>query len=171
MPLVSTTCISKSSAQQSLTSAQFGGFSDQAFWWISTPPPPFPDFRIFVRRFVVCFSVQIFPEHKYIHLPGFFNLPPVSMTPEAHLELRISSRISEINQNGPDGILWGLGETDSRKDLRPKILRHCSFKFIANLIAAQNLVFFNYFCSIFLPICWCSLISVFYTRCSARDWE
>ncbi len=40
-------------------------------------------------------------------------LPPVSLIPVVHLELRISPRIFEKNQNGPNGILRGLGETDS----------------------------------------------------------
>jgi hypothetical protein len=30
-----------------------------------------------------------------------------------HLELRISPQIFEKNENGPNGILRGLGETDS----------------------------------------------------------
>jgi hypothetical protein len=41
------------------------------------------------------------------------NLPPVSLTPVVHLDLRISPRIFEKNRNGPNGILWGWGETDS----------------------------------------------------------
>jgi hypothetical protein len=45
----------------------------------------------------------------------FSHLPPVSMTPVANLELRISPRIFEKIRNGPNGILRGLGETDSRK--------------------------------------------------------
>ncbi len=52
------------------------------------------------------------------------NLPPVSLTPVAnlllvslipvvHLGLRISPRIFEKIQKGPNVILWGWGETDS----------------------------------------------------------
>ncbi len=41
------------------------------------------------------------------------NLPPVSLIPVVHLDLRISPRIFEKIQNGPNGILWGWGETDS----------------------------------------------------------
>jgi hypothetical protein len=41
------------------------------------------------------------------------NLPPVSTTPVVHLDLRISPRIFEKIRNGPNGILWSLGETDS----------------------------------------------------------
>jgi hypothetical protein len=49
------------------------------------------------------------------------NLPPVSLTPVApvsltpvvHLDLRTSPRIFEKIRNGPNGILWGWGETDS----------------------------------------------------------
>jgi hypothetical protein len=43
-------------------------------------------------------------------------LPPVLLvllTPVANLELRISPRIFEKIRNGPNGILRGLGETDS----------------------------------------------------------
>ncbi len=42
----------------------------------------------------------------------FFHLPPVSLTPVVHLELEISPRIFEKIRNGPNGIIWGLGETD-----------------------------------------------------------
>ncbi len=41
------------------------------------------------------------------------NLPPVSLTLVVHLDLRISPRIFEKIRNGPNGILWGWGETDS----------------------------------------------------------
>ncbi len=41
------------------------------------------------------------------------NLPPVSLIPVVHLDLRISPRIFEKIRNGPNGILWGWGETDS----------------------------------------------------------
>jgi hypothetical protein len=40
---------------------------------------------------------------------------PVSLTPVANLELRISPRIFEKIRNDPNGIIRGLGETDSRK--------------------------------------------------------
>ncbi len=46
---------------------------------------------------------------------GFSHLPPVSTTPVANLELRISPRIFEKIRNAPNGIIRGLGETDSRK--------------------------------------------------------
>ncbi len=52
---------------------------------------------------------------KILLLEGFFHLPPVSLTPVANLELRISPRIFEKFLNGPNGIIRGLGETDSRK--------------------------------------------------------
>ncbi len=42
----------------------------------------------------------------------FSHLPPVSATPVVNLELRISQRIFEKIRNGPNGILWGWGETD-----------------------------------------------------------
>jgi hypothetical protein len=40
-------------------------------------------------------------------------LPPVSLTPVANLELRISPRIFEKIRNGLNAILSGWGETDS----------------------------------------------------------
>ncbi len=43
-------------------------------------------------------------------IKDFFHLPPV-----VHLELQISLRIFEKIWNGPNGILRGLGETDSWK--------------------------------------------------------
>jgi hypothetical protein len=45
-------------------------------------------------------------------IEDFLHLPPVSTTPVANLELRTSPRIFEKIQNGPNGILRGLGETD-----------------------------------------------------------
>ncbi len=41
------------------------------------------------------------------------NLPQVSLTLVVHLDLGISPRIFEKIRNGPNGILWGWGETDS----------------------------------------------------------
>ncbi len=41
------------------------------------------------------------------------NLPPVSLTPVVHLDLRISLRIFEKIQNDPYVIIRGLGEGDS----------------------------------------------------------
>jgi hypothetical protein len=41
------------------------------------------------------------------------NLPPVSLTPVVHHDLRISTRIFEKIRNNPNRILWGWGETDS----------------------------------------------------------
>jgi hypothetical protein len=52
---------------------------------------------------------------KIFLIEDIFHLPPVSTTPVVNLELRISPRIFEKNRNGPDGILRGLGETDSWK--------------------------------------------------------
>jgi hypothetical protein len=66
---------------------------------------------------------------KTILIEDFFPLPSVSTTPVVHLELRISPRmrIFEI-QNGPSGILRGLGETETCKTLKSKISWHCPFK-------------------------------------------
>ncbi len=41
------------------------------------------------------------------------NLPPVSLTPVVHLELRIYPRIFEKIRNNPIVIIRGLGEGDS----------------------------------------------------------
>ncbi len=46
-------------------------------------------------------------------IEDFFHLPPVSTTPVANLELRISPRIFEKIRNGLNGIIWGSGETES----------------------------------------------------------
>ncbi len=54
---------------------------------------------------------------KIFLLEGFFHLPPV-----ANLELRISPRIFEKIWNGPNSIIRGLGETDSRKKPEAKNL-------------------------------------------------
>jgi hypothetical protein len=57
------------------------------------------------------------------------DLPPVSMTPVVHPELRISLRIFKKIRNGPNGILRGLGETDSRKKPEVENLMALSFRF------------------------------------------
>jgi hypothetical protein len=49
------------------------------------------------------------------------NLPPVLLIPMVHLDLRIS-RIFKKILNGPNGILWGWGETDSCKKPEAKNL-------------------------------------------------
>ncbi len=56
------------------------------------------------------------------------NLPPVSLIRLVHLYLWISLRIFEKIWNGPNGILWGWGETDSWKNQKQKISWHCPFK-------------------------------------------
>jgi hypothetical protein len=70
--------------------------------------------------------VKIFLLEGFFHLPPVslppVSLPPVSLTPVANLELRISPRIFEKIRNGPDGIIRGLGETDSRKKPEAKNL-------------------------------------------------
>ncbi len=57
-----------------------------------------------------------------VSLTPVANLPPVSLTPVVHLDLRISPRIFEKFRNGPNGILWGWGETDSLKKPEAKNL-------------------------------------------------
>jgi hypothetical protein len=56
---------------------------------------------------------------KIFLLAGFFHLPPVSLTPVANLELRISPRIFETTLMV---YIRGLGETDSRKKPEAKNL-------------------------------------------------
>jgi hypothetical protein len=52
----------------------------------------------------------------------FFNLPPMSTTPEVLLELRLSpGKFLKKIRNGPYGILMGLGETVPKKSLKSKI--------------------------------------------------
>jgi hypothetical protein len=50
---------------------------------------------------------------KTFMIEDFLHLPPVSTTPVANLELQISPRIFGKIRNGPNGMLRGLGETDS----------------------------------------------------------
>jgi hypothetical protein len=59
---------------------------------------------------------------KIFLIQVFFHLPPVSATPVVNLELRISPRIFEKIQIGPNRTLWGWGETDSYKNQQQKIL-------------------------------------------------
>ncbi len=59
---------------------------------------------------------------KIFLIEDFFHLPPVSLTPVANLELRISPRIFEKIRNGLKGILWRWGETDSWKEPKAKNL-------------------------------------------------
>jgi hypothetical protein len=57
-----------------------------------------------------------------VSLTPVANLPPVSLIPVVHLYLQISPRIFEKIRNGPNGILWGWGETNSRKKPEAKNL-------------------------------------------------
>ncbi len=59
---------------------------------------------------------------KIFLIEDFFHLTPVSMTPVANLELRRSLRIFEKIWKGPNGIIRGLGETDSWKKREAKYL-------------------------------------------------
>ncbi len=61
-------------------------------------------------------------------IENFFHLPPVSTTAVVYLELRVSLQIFEKIRNGPNGILRGLGETESWKNQKSKISWHCPFK-------------------------------------------
>jgi hypothetical protein len=46
---------------------------------------------------------------------------PVSLIPVVYLDLRISPRIFKKIQNGPNGIFWGWGKTDSLEKPGAKI--------------------------------------------------
>ncbi len=59
---------------------------------------------------------------KNFLIDDFYHLPPVSLTPVANPELRISPQIFEKIQNGLNGLLWGWGETDSWKEPEAKNL-------------------------------------------------
>jgi hypothetical protein len=61
------------------------------------------------------FTTKRYPKEliKNFLIENFFHLPPVSLTLVASLELRISPLIFEKIRNGPNGIIRGLGETDS----------------------------------------------------------
>jgi hypothetical protein len=65
---------------------------------------------------------------KIFLLEGFLHLPLVSLTPVANLEQRISQRIFEKIQNGPNGIIRGLGETGSEKTRSKKSRDTVPFK-------------------------------------------
>ncbi len=89
-------------------------------------------------------SIQRCPKKiiKIFLIEDFFHLPPVSTTPVVNLELRISPRIFEKILNGSNGILRGLGETDSWKNQKSKISWHCPFDIPHNLdqkLAIRNL--------------------------------
>jgi hypothetical protein len=58
---------------------------------------------------------------KIFLLEGFFHLPPVSLITVANLELRIYPPLFEKILM-PNGIIRGLGETDSRKKQEAKKL-------------------------------------------------
>jgi hypothetical protein len=59
-------------------------------------------------------TIQRWPNKiiKIFLIEDFSDLPPVSTTPVVNFELQISPRIFEKIPNGPNGILWGRGETD-----------------------------------------------------------
>ncbi len=80
------------------------------------------------RQKWIC-KLTILPKGVYTFMiEDFFHLPLVSTTPVGHLELGISPQICEKIWNCPNGILRGLGETDSWKNHKSKISWHCPFK-------------------------------------------
>ncbi len=58
---------------------------------------------------------------KIFLLEGYFHLPPVSLTPVANLELRISPQIFEKIRNGTNGIIRGLGEKNQKQKSRDTV--------------------------------------------------
>jgi hypothetical protein len=52
---------------------------------------------------------------KIIDIRLYVSVPPVSLIPVVHLDLRISPRIFEKFRNDPNVIFRGLGEDDSSK--------------------------------------------------------
>jgi hypothetical protein len=65
--------------------------------------------------------------HKKISDWRFFLFAPLLLTPVANLMLRISPQIFEKIWNSSNGIIRGLGETDSWKNQKQKILWHYPF--------------------------------------------
>jgi hypothetical protein len=57
-----------------------------------------------------------------VSLTPVTNLPPVSLIPVVRLGLRISPRIFEKIQNGPNVILWGWGKPIHEKKQEAKNL-------------------------------------------------
>ena len=64
-----------------------------------------------VENFATSFDSVVDTGGKVSTIPAAY-LPPVSVTPVVNLELGISPRLLEKIRNGPNGILWGWGETD-----------------------------------------------------------
>ena len=89
--------------------------------WLQTP-----ESELEGKNLYICFlyypKVTTNKIIKIFLIEDFFHLPPVSLTPVANLELRISPRIFEKIWNGPNGIIRGLGETGSRKKPEAKNL-------------------------------------------------
>jgi hypothetical protein len=77
-------------------------------WWQNLPP-------VSLIPVANLPPVSLIPAAKLppVSLTPVANLPPVSLILVVNLELRISPRIVEKIRNGPNGILRGLGETDS----------------------------------------------------------
>ncbi len=73
-----------------------------------------------------------------VSLTPVANLPPVSLTPVVHLDLRISQQIFEKIWNDPNVIIRGLGEGDSWKNLKQKILWHCPFNMVSGMVRSES---------------------------------
>ena len=75
---------------------------------------------------------------KILQLKGFFHLPLLPMTTMVHFELQISPQIYEKIWNGPNGILRGLGETDSWK--KPEVENHVTLSLYRDSEKSENIL-------------------------------
>ncbi len=94
------------------------------FWffsWISFPQAPEYTIRVVSYFFENSRKYSQLKVH-HVSLTPVASLPPVSLIPVVHLDLQISPRIYEKFWNGPNGILWGWGKTDSWKKPEAKNL-------------------------------------------------
>ncbi len=71
---------------------------------------------------------------KIFLIEDFFHLPAVL------LELQIAPKFWKKFETSPNGILRGLGETDSWKSQKSKISWHCPFKYVSSLTFSRKLL-------------------------------
>ncbi len=74
------------------------------------------------RQIFTPFSLALLIPVAICHRLSTIPVPPASLTPVANIELRISPWICKKNWKDPNGIIRGLGETDSRKKPEAKNL-------------------------------------------------
>ncbi len=87
---------------------------------------------------------------KNFLIEGFFHLPPVSLTPVANLELRISPRIFEKIRNRPKWYNQRLGGYWFKKKTRGKKSRDTvplnTDDDFCNILMLQNYQVFSWYC-------------------------